>query len=114
MDTLNRYGEIIENILQEYAAIPYRYGDVTTFVVVSRDGNHFLLMDEGWQKGIRAYDVIVHVEIRGEKIWLHRDGLEDGITSELLEAGISKKNIVLAFHPPDVRQYTRPIAIFIP
>ncbi|MGB5971404.1 MAG: hypothetical protein WBG70_24065 [Spirulinaceae cyanobacterium] len=36
MDTFNRYGEIIESILQEYAAIPYRYGDVTTFVIVSR------------------------------------------------------------------------------
>ncbi|MGB3692747.1 MAG: XisI protein [Spirulinaceae cyanobacterium] len=67
---------------------------------------HFLLMDEGWQKGLRMYGVIVHAEIRGEKIWLHRDGLEDGITPELLEAGISKENIVLAFHPPDVRQYT--------
>ncbi|MGC1247973.1 MAG: element excision factor XisI family protein, partial [Spirulinaceae cyanobacterium] len=57
---------------------------------------HFLLMDEGWQKGLRMYGVIVHAEIRGEKIWLHRDGLEDGITPELLEAGISK-----VFNDPD-------------
>ncbi|MGB3691868.1 MAG: element excision factor XisI family protein [Spirulinaceae cyanobacterium] len=59
MDSFNQYGDVIEPILQEYANIPYRYGDVNTFVVVSRDYNHFLLMDEGWQDGLRMYGVPV-------------------------------------------------------
>jgi hypothetical protein len=34
------------------------------------------------------------------------NGTEDGITNELLAAGIPQKDIVLGFHEPEVRQYT--------
>ena len=58
------------------------------------------------QDGLRVYGVITHVEIRGDKIWIQRDGIEEGITAELLEAGISKDKIVLGFQSPEVRPYT--------
>lgn len=106
MDTLDQYRDIIHTILQQYAAIPYSYGQVTTSLIVSQDRNHFLLMDEGWQDGLRVHGCLVHVQIRDGKIWIQRDGIEDGITDELVAAGIPKDKIVLAFHPPEVRQYT--------
>ena len=34
------------------------------------------------------------------------DVTEDGITDELVTAGIPKETIVLAFHPPQGRQHT--------
>jgi hypothetical protein len=40
------------------------------------------------------------------KIWIHYDGIEDGITDELVAGGVPKDHIVLAFHPPYVRQHT--------
>jgi hypothetical protein len=49
---------------------------------------------------------VVHVEIRDDKLWIHYDGIEDSITEELVAAGIPKDHIVLAFHPPFVRQHT--------
>lgn len=106
MDILANYRDIIHNILQKYASLPYRYGDVNTYVIVSQDGHHFLLMDEGWQDGVRVYGVVVHVELRPDKIWIQRDGIEDGITPDLLEAGIPQQKIVLAFHPPELRPFT--------
>ncbi|MFE1748097.1 element excision factor XisI family protein, partial [Coleofasciculus sp. H7-2] len=33
-------------------------------------------------------------------------GIEDGITGELVAAGVPKGHIVLAFHPPQVREHT--------
>jgi len=106
MDTLDQYRDTIQTILQQYAAIPYSYGQVTTELIVSQDRNHFLLIDEGWKDGLRVHGCLVHVQIRNEKIWIQRDGTEDGITDELVAAGIPKDKIVLAFHPPEVRQYT--------
>lgn len=106
MDTIEFYRHTIKDILQKYADLPYRYGDVNTYVIVSCDRNHFLLMDKGWQNGLRMYGVVTHVEIRGDKIWIQRDGIEDGITQELLDAGITKDKIVLAFQSPEVRPYT--------
>ena len=100
MVAVDEYGAIIETILQRYAALPYRYGEVDTFAIVDRDRRHFLLMDEGWQDGLRVHGLIVRVEIRDGKIWIQRDGIEDGITPEILEAGIPKEQIVLGFQPP--------------
>lgn len=40
------------------------------------------------------------------KVWVQRDGTEDGIANELVQAGIAKEDIVLGFHKPAVRPYT--------
>lgn len=37
---------------------------------------------------------------------MHYDGIEGSITEELVQAGIPKDHIVLAFHPPYVREHT--------
>ncbi len=63
-------------------------------------------MTRGWESGRRLHDCIVHLEIIRDKIWIHEDGLEDGIGSDLLRAGIPKNKIVLGFHPPEVRSFT--------
>lgn len=104
--SLDRLREMLEKIIQYYADLPYRYGDVITYLVVSRDRHHFMLMHEGWENHRRVHGCIVHAEIRNHKIWIHYDGIEDGITSELVAAGVPKDRIVLAFHPPEVRQHT--------
>lgn len=106
MDIVEQWGEILEQILQYHANLPYCYGEVSTYVVVSRDRLHYLLMHEGWEDQRRVHGCLVHVEIREDKLWIHYDGIEDSITAELVEAGIPKDRIVLAFHPPFVRQHT--------
>ncbi len=103
---LDRWREILEKIFQYYADLPYRYGDVTNHIVISRDCNHFMLLHEGWENHRRVYGTIIHVEIRDGKIWIHYDGIEDGITDELVAAGVPKDRIFLAFHPPEIRQHT--------
>ncbi|WP_309143394.1 element excision factor XisI family protein [Nostoc favosum] len=49
---------------------------------------------------------LVHLDIINDKIWIQRDGTEYGIAKELVNAGIPKNQIVLAFQPADIRQYT--------
>jgi len=49
---------------------------------------------------------VVHAEIPNDKIWILYDGSEDGMTDELVASGLPKDRIVLAFHPPEVRQHT--------
>ncbi len=106
MDSVAFYQDTVEKLLNDYAAIPYSYGDIQQYVIVNRDRTHFLLFNEGWHGKRRVHGVVTHVEIREGKIWIHFDGIEDGITDELVAAGIPKKQIVLAFHPPDIREYT--------
>jgi hypothetical protein len=106
MDKLTDFYKIIYPILSEYAALPYRYENLKHKLIVSDDKKDYLLMTIGWDNNVKVHGCLVHLEIINNKIWVHRDGLEDGIASDLVRAGIPKSDIVLAFHPPDIRKFT--------
>ncbi|MDR9405072.1 MAG: XisI protein [Halothece sp. Uz-M2-17] len=105
MDTLNYY-QIISQILQEYAQLPYAHGNLARKLVIGEDHKNYVLLTVGEINGKRVHGCIVHLEVVGDKIWIHEDGLEDGIADDLLRAGIPKSKIVLGFHPPEVRPHT--------
>jgi len=106
MDTLESYRKIIQTVLAEYPKIPYAYGELESKLIVDRESDHYLLMTLGWEKKKRIHYCLVHIDIIGDKIWIQRDGIEDGIANELVSAGIPKEKIVLAFHSIEVRPYT--------
>lgn len=106
MDKLDTYRQIIEDVLNEYAQIPYAYGDVEPVVVYDRDNDHYLMLAVGWEGVKRVHGCIVHVEIHDDKVWIQQDGTEDGIAGELAERGIPATDIVLGFHPAELRRYT--------
>jgi hypothetical protein len=105
MDTLDNYRQIIERVLTEYAQIPYAYGDIQSQTVFDRAGDHYLLMNVGWDKR-RIHGCLVHVDIIDGKFWIQRDGTEQGIATELEAAGVPKNHIVLAFRSPELRKYS--------
>ncbi|MGK7951839.1 MAG: XisI protein [Xenococcaceae cyanobacterium] len=106
MDKLESYRQIIKQVLTEYAAIPYKYGDIASELIVSNDENRFILITQGWEDHTRVHGCVVHLDIINGKIWIQRDGTEDGIATDLEAAGIPKSDIVLAFHPQRLRKYT--------
>jgi XisI protein len=103
---LEQWRDALEQILAYYVDLPYRYGEVKTHLIISHDRNHFLLLHEGWENYRHVHGTLVHAEFRDDKIWIHYDGIEDGITDDLVKSGVPKQNIVLAFQPPHVRAYT--------
>lgn len=106
MDTRAAYREIIERILREYAAIPYAHGEIERQTVFDRENDHYLLMIVGRENIRRVHGCLIHVDIINGKFWIQRDGTEYGIARDLLDAGVPKDHIVLAFRAPEVRPYT--------
>ncbi|MGK7923819.1 MAG: XisI protein [Spirulina sp.] len=106
MDTLKYYYKIITKILGEYAQLPYAHGNLERKLIIGEDRKNYLLLTVGELKGKPVHACIVHLEIIGDKIWIHEDGLEDGIADDLLREGVSKSQIVLGFHPQKIRAYT--------
>ena len=97
---------LLENILRECAqfyAFPERFRTLTVF---DRQNGQFLLMDEGWDGFKHIHRVWLHVELRDGKFWIQKDGTEDGIAVDLMNAGIPKERIVLAFQHPNRRKYS--------
>jgi hypothetical protein len=107
MDTLDTYRQIIETILTEHTKIPYAHGDIQTEVVFDRVNDRYLLMNVGWEDdGRRVHGSLAHIDIISGKVWIQRDGTEDGLARELVEAGIPKAHIVLGFRAPEIRPHT--------
>ncbi len=105
MDTLSTYRQIIENVLNEYAPIRYAHGDIHNEAVFDRQNDRYLIVSVGWDDR-RVHGCLIHVDLIDGKIWIQRDGTEDGIAGDLEEAGIPKDRIVLGFKRPEIRKYT--------
>lgn len=61
---------------------------------------------KGWDGDRRIHHLVIHLEIINGKVWVQADNTDLAIASELVRAGIPKNDIVLGFHPADVRPYT--------
>lgn len=106
METLDHYRNAIENTLNEYTQIPYAYGDIRTEAIFDRSNDRYLLVNVGWDRGRRVHASLVHIDIINGKVWIQRDGTEEGVANQLMQAGIPKDRIVLGFRPAEVRPYT--------
>lgn len=106
MDKLEKYRNYIENILKEYSQYKPSYGDVEVQLIIDRENNHYQLMTVGWNGEKRIHGIMAHIDLKNEKIWIQHDGTERGITQDLLDLGVPKQDIVLAFHSPTRRKYT--------
>ena len=105
MDGIN-YRDTIVRLLDQYTGRPYINGDITNEFVVDDEHQQYIAMMNGWEDKRRVHGTLIHLAIRSGKIWVERDGTDAGIVNELVEAGISKDQIVLGFKSLSIRPYT--------
>lgn len=108
MDKLNHYRECIKKVLTEYDRLVRQSPNhrLETCLVFDETHDHYLWLTLDWEGSKRRRYTHVHVRIKNEKIYIEEDYTEEGIANELTRLGIPNSEIVLAFQPPDVRQYT--------
>ncbi|MCG9884462.1 MAG: XisI protein [Cyanobacteria bacterium] len=108
MDKLIEYSNLIKRILTGYVELSNRHPnpEIETFLIVDEAKAHYMWMNLGWQNGERVTGMTVYVRIRDGKFWIEEDWTENGIATDLMNAGVPREDIVLAFHEPKMRQYT--------
>ena len=99
------YRTHVNQLQQGYAQFKPVNGEIDPEVVLDETNGRYQLLYVGWENGKRVFTPIIHVDIIGDKIWIQCDNTEEGITDELIDMGVSKKQIVLAFRPPEARDY---------
>ena len=82
------------------------YAGLSFEPVVDAARNRFQLVLLGWKGDERIYHLIFHADIIGEKIWIQEDKTEESLAEMLVEKGVPKKEIVLAYYPDYHRQHT--------
>jgi hypothetical protein len=106
MDRTGAYRSIVRKVIEEYAGYNPSHGQIETEAVVDREHDHYEVMHVGWDGARRVYGCVVHIDIRGGKVWVQYDGTSSPVAEELLAAGIPREDIVLGFHPAEVRRHT--------
>jgi hypothetical protein len=106
MDTREHYRQLIQEILTEHTKIPYAYGDIQFETVFDRESDRYLVMILGRENKRRVHGCLIHIDIIDGKIWIQRDGTEEGVASELVKAGVPKNQIVLGFRSLELRKNT--------
>jgi hypothetical protein len=97
MDTLDNYRKIVKNIISKHTEVPYSYGDLHFETVFDNESDRYLLMVIGRFNKKRVHSCLIHINIIDNQFWIQRDGTENGIAHDLLEAGIPKDKIILAY-----------------
>ncbi len=111
MDILNKK-QIVKQIVAEIGNMVPSDEFTETQTILDEERGHFVLFDIGWHGKRRIYLPFVHIDVKPDgKIWLQHDGTDLNIAQLLIDKGISKKDIVLGFKAPHVRQWIDDFAV---
>ncbi len=111
MDKLD-YGKLLADIFKQYRELMKRASNpvvgqkVDPVFVIDEPNGIFAWFDFGWTKQGRTNSINVFVRLKDGKIHIEEDWTEEGIGTILLAKGVPSKDIVVEFHPPEMRQYT--------
>jgi hypothetical protein len=103
------YRRLITGLLTKYAnapAIGVGGDSVEEQLILDTERDHYQILTIGWENGKRVYYPVFHLDIKNGKIWIQEDATDFDIVGELEQQGVSKDDIVLAFHAPYKRPYT--------
>lgn len=106
MENLTGYRQLIKQILIEHSQNKPAYGDIEVETIFDTEHDHYQIVHVGWDGDNWVHSCILHIDIKGGKIWLQWNGTEDDIAVDLVAAGVPKEDIVLGFQSPFMRQFT--------
>ncbi|MEI6408956.1 MAG: XisI protein [Bacteroidota bacterium] len=105
MDQVTAYKKLVGDIMQEVANMTPSDDVSETQLIIDMERGHFVLFSIGWYENKREYLPFVHIDVKLDgKIWIQHDGTDLVLAQWLIDKGVPKKNIVLAFHAPARRE----------
>lgn len=107
MDKVIKYRKMVRSMLTEIADRFRRNSDWEILEIYDEERGQYLLYTDGWKGESRDYGCFMHIEVKDDgKIWIRRDGTDLDIGQEILDKGITKKEMVIGFHSPMMRSWT--------
>jgi len=106
MEKVENYRQIIQEVLTEIGNVKGLFPEIETQLIFDKERDHYQIVRVGWRDLKRTYGVPIHIDIKDGKIWIQHNGTDYDFIEDLVEKGIPKDDIVLAFHAPYKRKYT--------
>ena len=106
MDKKLDYGKLLREILSQKINLVKPTSKLAEILVADDENGVFAWQAFGWVNGERQSYQRFFARLSGNKIYIEEDWTEEGIATLLMEKGVPAQDIVLEFHPPEMRQYT--------
>lgn len=106
MDKLTKYRQIIQDILLEYSQYKPALNDVEIEAIFDIKRDHYQVVSFGWEGKKYVHYCLIHIDIKLDKIWLQWNMTEKEIAEDLVKLGIPSQDIVIGFHPQQMRKLT--------
>ncbi|MEZ4662858.1 MAG: XisI protein [Caldilineaceae bacterium] len=106
MAAVEEYRKRVQKLLEEYRGPSSPTNDVEAQLIADTQNDHYQLVNVGWENGHRVYGCVIHIDIKGDKVWVQQNLTDQKIAEDLVALGIPKEQIVLGFQPPYMRKYT--------
>ena len=106
MDRTDEFRSVVKSVFQEVAELMPSEGELKTELVCADVLGHYQLGQVGWEEQRRIDDIYLHVDVTDGKVWIQHDGTNLRLADMLMREGVPRENIVLAFHPANLRVYT--------
>lgn len=104
METVDMLREAIQAVFAEWAKLPRIPSDWKIVSVQDAQQDRYTLQSVSFAKDRYDTRLLAYLEVREDKIWILTDNTEEGIASELVQAGIAKDQIVLGFYSTSLRE----------
>ncbi|MEB3178342.1 MAG: XisI protein [Nostocaceae cyanobacterium] len=99
MDTPTTYRDIVKQVISKYSQLRPSHGNIRLDAVFDDTQQRYALMQVGWDRKRRVSGDIIYITLQNGKVYIEYDGIEQGITKELIAMGIPENDIILAFLP---------------
>ena len=109
MDRITQFRQAILSVIEDYIAEQTKQtslNEVQYQPIIDNEHHRYQLLTVGWHNRQRIHSLIFHMDIINDKIWIQNDNLEYSVAERLVDRGISKKDIVLAYFSPSHRAFT--------
>lgn len=87
----------IKNVINLYAKFRPSHGNIRLDVLFDDTNFRYALMQTGWDNDRRVRGNLIYITLENEKVLVEYDGIEHGISDDLIHQGIAEDEIVLAF-----------------
>lgn len=104
MDKLERYRQIVQNLLERCAAYSPAKEGVESQLLIDTQRDHYQWMRVGWNRSKRVYHIVMHLDIQDGNVWIQQNTTDTDLTQELLASGVAREDIVLGLQPAYKRE----------
>ncbi len=99
MDRINEYRQIVQEFLADFAK-----DDANAQLIFDLAHDRYLVMHNEWRNEYRIYGCAMQLDIIESQIWIQHNSTEIYIDRELIQRGVSPKDIIFGFRSPSIRK----------